>query len=120
MAIATINPATGERLCQYPALTDREIDDKLDVAHRAASSWRQTTIEERTGVIRRAGELLEQRSIEYGRLMTLEMGKPIRAAINEAAKCAATCHFFADHAEEFLADEAVDAANERSYVAFEP
>lgn len=120
MAIATINPATGERLCQYPALTDRELDDKLDIAHRAASSWRQTTIEERTGVIRRAGELLEQRSIEYGRLMTLEMGKPIRAAINEAAKCAATCRFFADHAEEFLADEAVDAANERSYVAFEP
>jgi succinate-semialdehyde dehydrogenase/glutarate-semialdehyde dehydrogenase len=120
MAIETINPATGERLCQYPALTDREIDDKLDVAHRAARSWRYAAIEERTSVLRRAGELLDERVIEYGRLMTLEMGKPIRAAIDEAKKCATACHFYADHAGEFLADEMVEAKNERSYVAFEP
>jgi len=120
MAIATINPATGERLCQYPALTDREIDDKLDVAHRAAQSWREMPLEERAGVVRRAGELLEQRAIEYGRLMTLEMGKPIRAAIDEAKKCATACRFYADHAAAFLADEVIDAKNERSYVAFEP
>src|ERR1051326_441491 len=120
MAIATINPATGERLCQYPALTDREIDDKLDVAHRAARSWRETPIDERTGVLRRAGELLEQRAIEYGRLMTLEMGKPVRAAIDEAKKCATACYFYADHAVAYLADEKVDIKNERGYVAFEP
>jgi succinate-semialdehyde dehydrogenase / glutarate-semialdehyde dehydrogenase len=120
MAIATINPATGERLCQYPALTEREIDEKLDIAHRAAQIWRKTPIEERTAVVRRAGELLEQRSIEYGRLMTLEMGKPIRAAIDEAKKCATACYYYADHAAEFLADQKVDAKDERSYIAFEP
>jgi succinate-semialdehyde dehydrogenase/glutarate-semialdehyde dehydrogenase len=120
MAIATINPATGERLCQYPALTDREIDDRLEVAHRAARSWRDSPIEVRTSVLRRAGELLEERAIEYGRLMTLEMGKPIRAAIDEAKKCATACRFYADHAAEFLADETVEAKNERSYVMFEP
>jgi succinate-semialdehyde dehydrogenase / glutarate-semialdehyde dehydrogenase len=120
MAIATINPATGERLCQYSALTEREIDEKLDIAHRAAQIWRTTPIEERTQVVRRAGELLEQRSIEYGRLMTLEMGKPIRAAIDEAKKCATACYYYADHGAEFLADEKVDAKNERSHIAFEP
>jgi succinate-semialdehyde dehydrogenase/glutarate-semialdehyde dehydrogenase len=120
MAIATINPTTGERVCEYPELTDREIDDKLDIAHRAARSWRATTIQERTNVLRRAGELLEERAIEYGRLMTQEMGKPIRAAIDEATKCAVGCRFYADHAAEFLADEPIDAKNERSYVAFEP
>ena len=120
MAIATINPATGEQLCKYSALTDREIDDKLAVAHRTASSWRATPIGERTGVVRRAGELLEERAIEYGRLMTLEMGKPIRAAIDEAKKCATACYFYADHAADFLADEVVDVKRERGYVAFEP
>ncbi|MGE5100565.1 MAG: NAD-dependent succinate-semialdehyde dehydrogenase [Deltaproteobacteria bacterium] len=120
MAIATINPATGERLCNYAALTDREIDDKLELAHRTARSWRETPIVERTAVVRRAGELLEQRAIEYGRLMTLEMGKPIRAAIDEAKKCATACHFYADHAAEFLADEIVESHTERGYVAFEP
>jgi succinate-semialdehyde dehydrogenase / glutarate-semialdehyde dehydrogenase len=120
MAIATINPATGEQLCKYSALTDREIDDKLAVAHRASLSWRDTPIGERTAVVRRAGELLEERAIEYGRLMTLEMGKPIRAAIDEAKKCATACHFYADHAADFLADEGVDVPRERGYVAFEP
>jgi succinate-semialdehyde dehydrogenase / glutarate-semialdehyde dehydrogenase len=120
MAIATINPATGEHLCKYAALTDREIDDKLAVAHRASLSWRGTPIGERTAVVRRAGELLEQRAIEYGRLMTLEMGKPIRAAIDEAKKCATACYFYADHAADFLADEIVDVKGERGYVAFEP
>ncbi len=52
--------------------------------------------------------------------MTLEMGKPIRAAVEEAAKCATGCRYYAEHAPRFLADEAVDAAGERSYVAFEP
>jgi succinate-semialdehyde dehydrogenase/glutarate-semialdehyde dehydrogenase len=71
-------------------------------------------------VLRRAAELLEQRKTEYGRLMTLEMGKPIKAAIEEAAKCATGCRYYAEHAAEFLADERVDAPGERSYVAFQP
>src|SRR5207249_4103290 len=77
-------------------------------------------MEERTQVVRRAGELLEERKAEYGRLMTLEMGKPIGAAVAEAAKCAAACRFFADNAPRLLTDEPVNAAGERSYVSFEP
>ena len=73
MAIETINPTTGERLHAYPALTDREIDEKLEIAHRAAKSWRATPIEERVSVVRRAGELLERRKAEYGQLMTLDI-----------------------------------------------
>jgi succinate-semialdehyde dehydrogenase/glutarate-semialdehyde dehydrogenase len=120
MAIETINPTTGERLHAYPALTDREIDEKLEIAHRAAKGWRATPMEERVGVVRRAGELLEQRKTEYGRLMTLEMGKPIKAAVEEAAKCAVACRFYADHAREFLRDETVVEGSERGFVAFEP
>jgi succinate-semialdehyde dehydrogenase/glutarate-semialdehyde dehydrogenase len=52
--------------------------------------------------------------------MTLEMGKPIKAAIEEAAKCATGCRFYADHANAFLADERVEIAGEKSYVAFQP
>jgi succinate-semialdehyde dehydrogenase/glutarate-semialdehyde dehydrogenase len=120
MAIETINPTTGERVRAFPGLSDRQVDDKLDIAHRAAQSWRATSIEERADVVRRAGDLLEERKTEYGRLMTLEMGKPIKAAIEEAAKCAAGCRFYADHAAEFLRDERVTADGERSFVAYEP
>lgn len=120
MAIETINPATGERICSFAELTPRAIDDKLDVAYRAALTWRRAPIAQRAAVVERAGQILEARKEEYGRLMTLEMGKPIQAAIDEAAKCATACRFYARHAAEYLADQPVDAKGERSFVAFEP
>src|SRR5262245_35107186 len=120
VSIETINPATGECVQSFPALTSREIEDRLAAAHRASLAWRQAPIAQRIDVLRRAADLLDQRKVEYGRLMTLEMGKPIAAAKEEAAKCALGCRYYADHAEQFLADEAVDVDNERSFVAFEP
>ena len=120
VAIETVNPATGKRVQSYAALTDHEIEDRVAAAHRASASWRTTPLAERTSILRRAAELLDERKLEYGRLMTTEMGKPIKAAIEEAAKCAIGCRYYADNAERFLADETVDSADERSFVAFEP
>jgi succinate-semialdehyde dehydrogenase/glutarate-semialdehyde dehydrogenase len=120
MAIETVNPTNGERIRSFTALTPREIDDKLTLASRAAKSWRATPIEDRAAIVRRAGSLLDERQAEYGKLMTLEMGKTLKAAEAEAAKCAAVCRFYADHAAEYLANEPVDAKGERSYVAFQP
>jgi succinate-semialdehyde dehydrogenase/glutarate-semialdehyde dehydrogenase len=120
MAIATINPATGETVREFAALTKTEIEDKLSTAHRTAASWRTAPLAERASVVRRAGELLDERKVEYGRLMTLEMGKPLKAAIEEAAKCATACRFYADNAGRFLADEPVEVKGERSFIAFQP
>ena len=120
MAIATVSPATGKLIKSFPALTDSEIEDKIEAAWRAARAWRAAPIAERVAVVRRAGELLEERKAEYGRLMTLEMGKTYKAAVEEAAKCALGCRYYADNAERFLADQPVAAEKERSYVAFEP
>lgn len=120
MPIQTLNPATGDVVRTFNTLTSREINDKLDAAHRAAASWRLAPIHERMSVLRRAGELLEERKLEYGRLMTLEMGKTLKSAIEEAAKCALACRYYADNAERFLAHMKVDVEGERSYVAFQP
>jgi succinate-semialdehyde dehydrogenase/glutarate-semialdehyde dehydrogenase len=120
MTIQTVNPTTGEKVRTFTALTSGELDRKLDAAQRAAGTWRTVAIADRLAVIRRAGTLLEQRKDEYGRLMTVEMGKPIKAAIEEAAKCATACRYYADHAAQFLADEPVRSAGERSHVAYEP
>jgi succinate-semialdehyde dehydrogenase/glutarate-semialdehyde dehydrogenase len=120
MAIQTLNPATGEVVKTFNALTSQEINDKLEIAHRAAASWRLAPMSERTSVLRRAGELLESRKNEYGRLMTLEMGKTLKSATEEAAKCGVACRYYADNAERFLADQRVEIEGERSYVAFQP
>ncbi|MEO7086962.1 MAG: NAD-dependent succinate-semialdehyde dehydrogenase [Gemmatimonadaceae bacterium] len=120
MAIATLNPATGETVRTFRPLTPEEIEEKLALAARVAPSWRDATMEERAAVVRRAGELLDERKEAYGRIMTLEMGKPLAAAIQEAAKCATACRYYADNAAKFLADEPIEAKDERSYVSFEP
>src|SRR6185312_13675275 len=120
MAIETVNPATGERVCSFPALAEREIEDKLAAAHRASISWRRTPIAERARIVGRAGELLVERKEEYGRMMTLEMGKTYQSAVDEAAKCATACRFCAENAARLLADQPGEGAEGEGYVAFQP
>ena len=120
MAIQSINPATGELLRRFRPLTGDELESKLEQAWRARRLWARTPVAERARVVGRAGEILEVRKREFGELMTREMGKTLRSAIEEAAKCATGCRYYAEHAEEFVRDELVDIAGETGYVAFQP
>jgi succinate-semialdehyde dehydrogenase/glutarate-semialdehyde dehydrogenase len=108
MPIATINPATGETVRTFDALSESEVTSRLERAAHAFQRWRVTPVVERAAVVGRAGEILESDKDRYGRLMTLEMGKPLKAAIEEAAKCALACRYYAQHASEFVAPEKVD------------
>ncbi|MDQ2664858.1 MAG: NAD-dependent succinate-semialdehyde dehydrogenase [Gemmatimonadota bacterium] len=120
MSIASINPATGEVLAEYSALAAEEVEACLSRAADAVLPWRYTAIEERIAVVARFGALLDAEKGRLGRLMTLEMGKPIQAAIDEAAKCALACRYYADNGAAFLADTTVDDTDHRSFVAYEP
>ncbi|HXI57762.1 MAG TPA: NAD-dependent succinate-semialdehyde dehydrogenase [Polyangia bacterium] len=107
MAIASINPATGETLRVFEVLDDAEIERRLALAARAAEDWRRRTLEERCRVLRRAAEILEEEKTALGRLMTIEMGKPLAAAEQEALKCAAGCRYYASQADRILAAQIV-------------
>jgi succinate-semialdehyde dehydrogenase/glutarate-semialdehyde dehydrogenase len=120
MAITSIDPATGEQVREFAPLAPSAIEDKLSCADRAARSWGAAPLEDRTRVLRRAADLLDDRRAEYGKLMTREMGKTFAAAKDEAAKCATSLRYYADHAAEILADAPVAADGEEAYVAFEP
>jgi succinate-semialdehyde dehydrogenase/glutarate-semialdehyde dehydrogenase len=108
MPIATINPATGETLRTFDPVSETEVASRLDRAVHAFERWRVTPVADRAAVVRRAGEILETKKEQYGRLMTLEMGKPLKAAIEEAAKCALACRYYAQHASAFVAPDSVD------------
>jgi succinate-semialdehyde dehydrogenase/glutarate-semialdehyde dehydrogenase len=88
MPIRTVNPATGEQLREFSSLGAADIERKLARAAEAREIWSRARVAERARVVRRAGELLDERKERYGRLMTLEMGKTLRSAIEESAKCA--------------------------------
>jgi succinate-semialdehyde dehydrogenase/glutarate-semialdehyde dehydrogenase len=120
VAIATINPATGETLKTFNPHTRDDVNDKLDKATRAYREHRLTSFSERSMKMRRAGEILLERKNEIGRLMTLEMGKPIKAAIAEAEKCATACFYYADNAEAILAPREVNATGGQGFIYFQP
>ena len=118
--MTSVNPATEEVLGEYATLDDAALDERIDLAAETFRSYRQTAVAERARWMRRAADLLEGEKRQWGELMSREMGKPVAAAVAEAEKCAWVCRYYADHAADFLADEPVDAAAERSWIRYEP
>jgi succinate-semialdehyde dehydrogenase/glutarate-semialdehyde dehydrogenase len=120
MAIASVNPATGETLKTFEPLTAEEIEQKIKKALSTFQKYRLTPFSERSKWMNKAAEILESEKEEVGRIMTLEMGKPLREAIAEAAKCATGCRYYAEHAEVFMQDEVVETAAKMSFIKYQP
>jgi succinate-semialdehyde dehydrogenase/glutarate-semialdehyde dehydrogenase len=110
MAIATVNPATGETIKTFDSLSVEELEARLARAEEAFRSYRLTSFAERAGWMRAAADILDKEADAIAAVMTTEMGKTLKAAKAEAQKCAKACRFYAEHAEAFLADEPVDPA----------
>ncbi|MBK3576305.1 NADP-dependent succinic semialdehyde dehydrogenase [Streptomyces sp. MBT65] len=111
MPIATVNPANGETLKTYEAMGDEEIERRLQLAEATFRAYRTSAFAERARLMHRAADLLDEDQQDIGRIMTTEMGKPVRQARAEAAKCAKSMRWYADRAEGLLADEEPDAAD---------
>jgi succinate-semialdehyde dehydrogenase/glutarate-semialdehyde dehydrogenase len=120
MAITTVNPATGEEVRTFEALTEEEIDEKIQRATDTFREYRKTSFAERSRMMTRAAEILEDEAEDFGRLMTSEMGKTLAAATAEAQKCARGCRYYAENAEKFMADEEVELEGARAFVRYEP
>jgi succinate-semialdehyde dehydrogenase/glutarate-semialdehyde dehydrogenase len=118
--IASINPATGATLRTFEPLTEPQIEDRLRRAAAAYQAYRRTSFAERARWLSGAAEILESEKERLGRVMTLEMGKPIGAARAEAAKCALACRYYVEHGERLLADEPLDAGAGRSFIRYQP
>ena len=109
MAIATVNPATGETIKAFDPLSVEELDARLARAHEAFQSYRLTTFAQRAEWLQAAADILEKEADAIAAVMTTEMGKTLKSAKAEALKCAKACRFYAENAEAFLADEPADA-----------
>src|SRR3981081_138474 len=120
MAIATINPATGETLHIFQPLSESEIEKKLQLAVAAFRAERKTSFAERAKRMTKAADILYTGKKKFGKMMRLEMGKPYKAAIAEAAKCATACRYYAENAERILADEVVETGAKKSFIRYLP
>jgi succinate-semialdehyde dehydrogenase / glutarate-semialdehyde dehydrogenase len=116
----SLNSTTGEILREFEPHSDAEVENRLQLAVVAFGAFRASPLDSRAGILMRAAELLEAEKERLGRLMTLEMGKLVRAAVQEAEKCAAGCRYYARNAAAFLADEPAPTPGRHSFVRHEP
>src|SRR6187200_1465037 len=120
MPIESTNPATGEKLKEFSAIDDREIEKKLASSEDAFQSYRRTSFGQRAQWLTTAADLLESEKQSLARTMTLEMGKLLRAAEDEIAKCMRGCRFYAENAERFLAEQKIETESAHNLVRYEP
>jgi succinate-semialdehyde dehydrogenase / glutarate-semialdehyde dehydrogenase len=120
MVIASVNPATAERLQTFTALSDAEIEQKLSQAARAWGDFRHTSFAQRGTWLLNAATILEQNRQQYGALLTQEMGKPITEAIAEVEKSALVCRYYAEHGASYLADLPVATEAAASFIRYQP
>src|SRR6266496_4191837 len=120
MAIASINPATGEKLQEFSAFDDTEIEKRLNLAEKAFRKYRATTFTERSELLEAVADLLFQEKKQFAEIITLEMGKLFRDSVAEIEKCARGCQFYAENGERFLEDEPAQTDAAESYVQYQP
>jgi len=120
MPIATINPATGEVIKEFKALSDAEIEKKLQLAVSVFKAEHKTSFAERSKRMLKAADILERDKDKFAHLMTLEMGKTYKSAVAEAVKCTTACRYYAEKIEQLMADEVVDTGAKKSFIRYLP
>jgi succinate-semialdehyde dehydrogenase / glutarate-semialdehyde dehydrogenase len=120
MAIATINPATGEVIKTFQALSEAEIEKKLQLAVQVFKSEGKTPFSVRAQRMLKAAQIVERDKEKFAHLMTLEMGKTYKSAVAEAVKCTTACRYYAENAQRFMADEVVETGAKKSFVRYLP
>src|SRR5258705_8326550 len=120
MAIATVNPATGQVIKSFDPLSSADIEGKLQKAIETFATYRNVPFAQRAQWMLKAASILENEKEAFAKVMTTEMGKTLRSAVDEAAKCAWVCRYYAENAERFLADEVVETGAKQSYIRYQP
>src|SRR5215471_17265580 len=120
MAIASINPSTGEKLKEFSPFDDAEIEKRLRRAEKAFGKYRRTTFRDRSVLLEAVAELLFREKKKFAEIITLEMGKLYRDSVAEIEKCARGCRFYAENGERFLEDEIAQTDAAESYVQYQP
>src|ERR671913_434202 len=118
--VETVNPATGKVIAKYQNMTNDQIREKVKNARSALKGWKSLDIGERCSLTRNLGRIMRRNKSEYAKLITEEMGKPVRQATAEIEKCAWVCDYYSETAESFLRDELIPTEFRKSFVSFEP
>src|SRR5476651_768191 len=105
MYFASINPANNSVNRKYKSHTPKQVRQKIAQTHAAWQKWRLSSFKERSALLHKLPDVLNQRKNDLAYLMAIEMGKPLKQGLAEVEKCAAVCNYYADNAEGFLKEQ---------------
>lgn len=120
MPYISLNPATNRIVKTYTSWDSHHLATALQQTDIAQQEWSQASFDDRAVRMSFAARLLRERAADYGRMISIEMGKPIRESYDEVEKCALICDYYSAHAQNFLRDETVQTDASRSYVSYQP
>ena len=118
--LTSVNPSTGKPINTFSEMSNSEIEKIISSANEAFKTWKSVSFKERSKLMHNAAEALRENKDIYSRLMTEEMGKPIKQSYAEVEKCAWVCEYYADNAEGFLNDELIKTDARKSFVTYQP
>jgi succinate-semialdehyde dehydrogenase/glutarate-semialdehyde dehydrogenase len=120
MTLIAINPATDEELARFEEPSAQEIDAALGEAQATFLEWRERPLAERRELVRGLADVLRANKDELARLASLEMGKVLAESEAEVEKSAGFCEYYADRAEEFLAQRRIEGGQSENWIRYEP
>ncbi len=116
----TVNPYNGETEAEYDFLSPEDVDAAVARSHEAYAEWRRQPVPDRAAVVRRAGELMLERSDELASLITLEMGKRVRESKGEVALAASILAYYGEQGPQFLEPQVLQVDKGEAAVVNEP
>ena len=121
MAFISSNPFTGEIYEKFPFITDEELFDKINLSKEIYYDfWSRMSVEERVDRIKGLSQLLRDNDEKYAKIITSEMGKPIKESIGEVNKVAWLIDYYVENAADFLKPKIIEAGYGKSYLRYDP
>lgn len=120
MSIQTTNPFTNKVVQTYDEISEEVLEKKIQTAHKAYQSWKQTDIKERASMLMKVSKIMLQRKKELAKIITLEMGKRLEESEGEIEMCASVYEYYAKNAEKFLKDQPVQVKDGKAFIRYTP
>ena len=120
MTIKSINPANGVLIQTYTELSPAQVMQKINATGKAWETWREVSFSDKSKLMMKLATIIKSKKEELARVMTLEMGKPLKESVAELEKCALVCEFYATNTAAFLTDKTVETDANKSYISYQP
>ncbi|MBK0369325.1 NAD-dependent succinate-semialdehyde dehydrogenase [Flavobacterium agrisoli] len=119
-SVKTVNPFTNKTTKQFDIMDDAVLDTKIQNADDAFKLWKKSAFSDRKNLLKKVANIMRERKVELGALVTLEMGKLHKDAIAEVEISANIFDYYADNGEKFLADQPLETPIGSAFLSYEP